>query len=101
MIERRVHWLLQDSRIDGEWFKVSAPRAVKAVRQAADENGQGDLARPATGRPALGVKQTIVRLTPEQRRRIEALVGPNKMAVFIREAVENELRRREEAESER
>lgn len=52
------------------------------------------------GRPALHVKETKVRLTDDQRRRIEALVGPNRMAVFIREAVEAELARREKAASE-
>jgi hypothetical protein len=51
------------------------------------------------GRPPLskdsGTKLTGVRLTDELRARIEAVVGPNKMAVFIREAIENELARRE------
>lgn len=47
------------------------------------------------GRPPLNVKPTQVRLTNELRERIEALVGPNRMAVFIREAVEAELARRE------
>jgi predicted DNA-binding protein len=41
------------------------------------------------------VKETKVRLTDEMRARIEALVGPNRMAAFIREAIENELRKRE------
>lgn len=49
------------------------------------------------GRPSLHVKETKVRLTDEQRQRIEALVGPNRMAAFIREAVENELETRERA----
>jgi predicted DNA-binding protein len=40
------------------------------------------------------VKETKVRLTEETRQRIEALVGPNRMAAFIRDAVENELKRR-------
>jgi len=48
------------------------------------------------GRPALGVKQTTVRLPVETVRRIEALLGPHKLAAFIREAVENELQRREQ-----
>lgn len=52
------------------------------------------------GRPALNVKETKVRLTDEQRRRIEALVGPNRMALFIREAVEAELGRREKVREE-
>ena len=47
------------------------------------------------GRPSLNVKETKVRLTEAQRDRIEALVGANRMATFIREAVDNELERRE------
>lgn len=46
-------------------------------------------------KPSLGVKPTQVRLTEEQRQRIEALVGTYGMAKFIREAVERELERRE------
>lgn len=51
---------------------------------------------PRMGRPPLGVKETKVRLTPEQIARIEKVAGPNRMAAFIREAVENELTRRSE-----
>lgn len=47
------------------------------------------------GRPPLNVKETKVRLSEDARRRIEALVGQNRMAEFIREAVEKELDRRE------
>lgn len=47
------------------------------------------------GRPPLHVKETKVRLTAEHRSRIEALVGPNRMATFIREAVEEKLDRDE------
>jgi predicted DNA-binding protein len=47
------------------------------------------------GRPPLNVKPTVVRLSVETLRRIEALVGKNRMAEFIREAVERELKRRE------
>lgn len=50
---------------------------------------------PRMGRPPLNVKPTQVRLTTELRERIEALVGPKRMALFIREAVEAELDRRE------
>lgn len=53
------------------------------------------------GRPPLHVKETKVRLTDEQRRRIEALVGQSRMAAFIREAVENELKRRERQKPEK
>ena len=45
----------------------------------------------------MNVKPTMVRLTDEVRRRIEAVVGPNRMAVFIREAIEAELKRREKS----
>lgn len=51
------------------------------------------------GRPPLGVKPTVVRLSQEVRDRIAALVGKSGMAAFIRDAVEAELRRREKASS--
>lgn len=51
--------------------------------------------RARMGRPPLNVKPTMVRLTEETRRRIEAVAGRNRMAEFIREAIEAELMRRE------
>ncbi|QNO29778.1 hypothetical protein EEB18_000910 [Sphingopyxis sp. OPL5] len=48
------------------------------------------------GRPPLGMKATTIRLSVETIRRIEAQVGNRQLAKFIREAVELELRRREE-----
>lgn len=56
---------------------------------------QGTVSAARMGRPPLGVKETKVRLSEDARRRIEALVGPNRMAEFIREAVEAELGRRD------
>ena len=53
--------------------------------------------RSRMGRPALGLKPTLVRLDPDVLERIDALAGPNKRAIFIREAVEAELARRENA----
>ena len=47
------------------------------------------------GRPPLGMKPTTVRLSADTIARIEALVGNRRLALFVREAVENELRRRE------
>ena len=51
------------------------------------------------GRPPLNPKdvtvKTTLRLTQGVLDRIEALVGPNRTATFIRDAVEGELRRRE------
>lgn len=58
-------------------------------------NFPGTDSKARMGRPPLNVKETKVRLTLETRDRIEAIVGPNRMAAFIREAVENELARRE------
>lgn len=48
------------------------------------------------GRPPLGMKATTIRLSVDTIRRIEAQVGNRQLAKFIREAVEGELRRREE-----
>lgn len=47
------------------------------------------------GRPPMNVKPTVVRLTQEALDRIEKVAGPNQRASFIREAVDNELDRRE------
>lgn len=55
----------------------------------------GTVSAGRMGRPPLHVKETKVRLSEDARQRIEALVGSSKMATFIREAVENELKRRE------
>ena len=49
----------------------------------------------AMGRPPLGMKPTTVRLPVQTIQRIETLVGNRRLAVFIREAIENELQRRE------
>lgn len=45
----------------------------------------------------MGVKATQVRLTAEQRQQIERIAGPQKMAQFIREAVEEKLERERKA----
>jgi hypothetical protein len=62
--------------------------------KALDNSNQPDT-QAAMGRPPLGMKPTTVRLPVETIRKIEALVGNRRVAGFIREAVENELRRRE------
>jgi hypothetical protein len=61
-----------------------------------DARGVGiDRCEYRVGRPPLNVRPTQVRLSEETLKRIEALVGKNRMAQFIREAVERELKRRE------
>lgn len=46
------------------------------------------------GRPSLGVVSTTIRLPRAVLERIDALLGQNRRAEFIREAVEAELKRR-------
>ncbi|MCK1479359.1 GIY-YIG nuclease family protein [Bradyrhizobium sp. 197] len=94
-VERRAHWLLREFKRRGEWFAVGAGVAIAAIDRAIQERGEGEKARSGAGRPSLGVKETKVRLNDDQPDRIEALVGKNRMAEFIREAVERELKRRE------
>lgn len=48
------------------------------------------------GRPPLGLTPTLVRLPRGVLDRIDALVGPNKRAQFLRQAAERELQRREQ-----
>ncbi len=52
------------------------------------------------GRPPLKVKPILVRLPEGMPERIDALVGKNKRADFIRKAVEAELDRREKGKPE-
>jgi Arc/MetJ-type ribon-helix-helix transcriptional regulator len=47
------------------------------------------------GRPSLKVTPVLVRLPADVPARIDALVGKQRRAEFIREAVERELARRE------
>lgn len=55
--------------------------------------------KPRMGRPPLDkkfiTKPTMVRLTDDTRQRIEAVAGPNRMAEFIRIAIDRELDRQE------
>jgi len=51
------------------------------------------------GRPPLNVKAILVRLPEGMDKRIDALVGKNKRAEFIRDAVSRELQRLERAAS--
>lgn len=55
--------------------------------------------RPRMGRPPLGVRATTIRLSVQIIARIERLVGPNRLATFVREAVEEKLARDEHGES--
>lgn len=47
------------------------------------------------GRPPLNVKSTNIRLPEGLGERIDALVGPQRRAAFIREILEKEVERRE------
>jgi len=65
------------------------------------EIGKRDDSDGAMGRPPLNMKPTTVRLSAGSLRRIEALVGNRRIAAFIREAVEQELERRENSGKDR
>jgi hypothetical protein len=52
------------------------------------------MGRPTLSRKDVTVKTTL-RFTQGVLDRIEALVGPNRTAIFVREAVEEKLRRDE------
>jgi metal-responsive CopG/Arc/MetJ family transcriptional regulator len=47
------------------------------------------------GRPPLNLKDFHINLSEDVVKRIDALVGPNRRAIFIRDAVGREVRRRE------
>jgi hypothetical protein len=76
-------------------YSVNNRGRLLLKKENALTNLAGTVIQKRMGRPPLNVKETKVRLPLETRDRIEALVGANRMAAFIREAVENELKRRE------
>lgn len=47
------------------------------------------------GRPPLGVRATTIRLSVAVLARIEVLIGPNRLAKFVRDAVNEKLDRDE------
>lgn len=49
------------------------------------------------GRPALHLMKTVISISKETADRIDQLVGKKRRSVFIREAIERELARRERA----
>lgn len=51
--------------------------------------------QPRMGRPPLNLTDVLVRLFADQPERIDAAVGKNKRSQFIRDLVENELKRLE------
>ncbi|WP_018900447.1 hypothetical protein [Rhizobium sp. 2MFCol3.1] len=59
-------------------------------------NLSGTINQGRMGRPTLNVVETKVRISQETKDRIKAIAGNYRMADFIREAIENELSRREE-----
>lgn len=97
-VEAMAHWLLRDSHLQGEWFRVSQERALAALAEAAEAVAAGDEPGPrvaGAGRPRGNAKPTHVRLPPEAMRQIDEIVGKYGRAQFIREAIEEELDRRE------
>lgn len=102
-VEAYAHWLLRESYLRGEWFKVTEEAAWVALVAAQEAVAHGKTAPiriGGGGRPPLNPKdatvKTTLRLTQGVLDRIEALVGPNRTATFIRDAVEGELRRRDQ-----
>jgi len=66
------------------------------LTQISDADKRGDVGRP----PMKSATLTSFRLDDDVKARIVALVGKRRMAVFLREAVENELTRRSAIERE-
>lgn len=89
--EQAIHKLFSHLHIRGELFRP-ADDLLEYIRSM--PRHQKPEPKPR-GRPALGIKPTIVRLSEEVREQIRELVGDSGMAQFIREAVERELKRRQ------
>lgn len=99
-LERRVHALLGEHRLAGEWFKIPVSRAVKSIKVAAIGMGI-DLIEPLPpppklkrtrhdrpGRPATGISPKIsLRFPPSELAAIEAYRAGQDGAPSLSDAV--------------
>lgn len=94
-IERRTYWLLRDGHIAGEWFDVSMSDGIHAIDRAVFDDGSSEIAKAFSGRPPLNTHPVNIRLLDDLVRRVDALVGAQRRSRFIREAIEEKLKREE------
>ena len=98
-VERYAHWLLRDRIFHGEWFNVTRAEAEQAIATAISRIDQldGKHVMPPVdrGNSPYFPERLIIRLSFGTTERIDTLAGTNSRSRFIREAVENELARRE------
>ena len=99
--ERYAHWLMRSFHVGGEWFAIEEKLALANLMGAVIAVVAGVRApRPGfggVGRPKLGVKETKMRLPIGLPERIDALVGEQKRAEFIRKAVVEAVEKAERA----
>lgn len=101
-IESYAHWLLRESAIRGEWFKVTEEAAWVALTAAVQAVSQG-LEVPAPprpeprkrGRPLHDHEPVLIRFVPGTREEIKAVLAEGEdNASFVRLAVSKEIARR-------
>jgi hypothetical protein len=98
LIEGHAHYLLRDSSIKGEWFKVGKDAAIDALSRAVASGGEGNQARRNVGRKKQWAENVNLTLPEGAKARMDAaLVGAEDRLDLIREAIERELKRRERA----
>lgn len=94
-VEAYAHWLLRESYVRGEWFRVTEEAAWVALIAAQEAIANG-LSIPTGEHVGGGRKpplkdKTLVRFKEGTLERIDAVAGKFRRAVFIREAVEDAL----------
>lgn len=110
LVEAIAHQVLAQKRRSGEWFDVTAPEAIAAIREAIVEIGRrGEYARCKGCAPASRVRvgerpepsgknhPVSLRFTPELMGRLKALAAAERrsLASFIRMHVARMLEREE------
>lgn len=101
--ERYIHWLLRDRHLKNEWFNVSLEEAEDAVRKAMVPEVVNSLDPfhmiPSITLPDKGMRYgeyVRTKFPSGTRDRIKAALLPDEQpSGLFREAVENELKRRE------
>jgi predicted GIY-YIG superfamily endonuclease len=102
-VEDYAHWLLRESRVRGEWFRVTEEAAWVALTAAVDAVARG-LSVPlppkpvpkTRGRPKRDFEPMFIRFAIGTKDRIRAVLRDGEdHAHFMRSAIEAELKRRE------
>ncbi|WP_286963561.1 GIY-YIG nuclease family protein [Methylobacterium sp.] len=101
-VERYAHWLLRESAVRGEWFRVTEEAAWVALTAAVEAIAKGlrvpEPPKPEPkkrGRPLNEHEPVLIRFVPGTKERVRAVLEEGEdHASFVRTAVDEKIARR-------